>query len=184
MWGSRRSAARSRRPAPAWPGDSSSPGSSGYFLDHMVAIELGGLDLARRAARPAYAHLHRTGSGAEAETDAPVVLAREAAARRHDLQLAPTGELALDLRADRAGVRRAPAQAEADPAVVVARLVAVDEQRPLLVGDDEVERAVVEQVDERHGAAIELVGDSDLGAHLEEARVARALVEQHARALV
>ena len=54
-----------------------------------------------------------------------------------------------------------PGQVEGNPVALRRDVVAVEQQRAALVGDDHIEHAAVAEVAERDGAAVVAIGDAD-----------------------
>ena len=128
----------------------------------------------------------------EAEVQAPLVLRAESRSARDLLHLLLAVPEHGDLRADRAAVactrsaaasdRQRALELELDPVAARRDLVAIEQQRTALVGDDDVEHAAVRQVGERDRAAVVAIGDADHLRDVEEA--AGAVVDPHLLLLI
>ena len=114
--------------------------------------------------------------------EAAVVLGGETVAAGDLLDLFLAVPAHGDLRADGAAVAPGALEGELDPLVAGVDGVAVEEQGAALVGDDDIERARIEQVGHDDGAAVKGVGDADGVGDVDE--LARAVVEPNALLLV
>src|SRR3954470_11519735 len=131
-------------------GDGDDPvyGRTGYHLLHPR--------------RPLDDHAIHPLVGAESEVQAAVVLAGESRSAVDDAALAQIACLDRHLGADRAAIAAGAYQLESDPVVGAVRKIAVDESGLVLVGDDDVHRAAIPQVGERHRSSVVKVGRTDL----------------------
>ena len=90
-----------------------------------------------------------------------LVLRGETAASGNFLHLLLAVPEQRDLGADRAAVAGGAFQFKLDPLIFRRHRVLVNQQRPLLVGDHNVEHAAIPQIRQRDRAAIVSVGDAD-----------------------
>src|SRR6266513_1620071 len=150
--------------------------------DGMHAVRgrvLDGLHRARGPMNDCAVHLR---GPPQPEVEPTVVLARESGASVHDLELAGPARDEEHLRPDGAAVRAGARELERDAVIAGRHRVLVDQRRLPLVRHHHVEHAAVEQVDQRDGAAVVLVGHADLGGDV--APSCQAVVYEHTRSLV
>ena len=93
----------------------------------------------------------------QAEVQPALPLRSVAVAAGHDLHLLLAVPEQPHLGADGAAVRRRPFQLKLDPVIARRDRVFVNEQRPVLIGDDHVLHAAIPQVGRRDRPAVVLV---------------------------
>src|SRR5262245_51173018 len=128
--------------------------------------------------RPADDSLVDRGAGSQPEVQRPLVLRAEAGSARDLLHLLLAVPEHGDLGPDRAAVRAAawraagtarPFEIEPDPGAPGRHLVAVEQQRPALVGDDDVEGAAIPEVGDGDRSAVVAIRRADHLGDVEEA---------------
>src|SRR5205823_2417198 len=96
----------------------------------------------------------------QSEMQAALILRPEAAATRDLLHLLLPIPEQPHLRANGATVADAAFQFKGDPLVVRRDGILVQQQRPFLVDDHDIQHATIPEIGERHSTAIVRVGDS------------------------
>src|SRR6185503_16111146 len=91
---------------------------------------------------------------AKSEVNAPVVLAGESGSAVDDATLGEIARLEHHLGADRAPVAASADETEPNPVAAAVRVVAVQDRRLVLIGDDDILRAATGEVGDCHGAAV------------------------------
>ena len=82
----------------------------------------------------------------EAEVQAQIVLCGESCSGGHLLKLLLAVPVEPDFRADGVAVALCGFEMELNPLLRRIDVVPVDEQRPILIGDDDIERAVIPEI--------------------------------------
>src|SRR3954470_4808926 len=116
------------------------------FSDPVQGIDLRVFDGLLASRWPADDHTIDRAAVAEAEVQDALVLRREPGGRGHFLQLPVPLPLHLDAGADGTPVTGGSLERELDPVTVGGHLVAIEQERSLLVGDDDVQGAAVGEV--------------------------------------
>src|ERR1043165_5601819 len=93
---------------------------------------------------------------AEAEMQPSLVLRTKTAAARNLLHLLPSVPEQTHLRTDRAAITRRAFELETDPLVLRRHVLLVNEQRPSLIRDYDVEHAAIPQIDEGHRTSVKI----------------------------
>src|ERR1051325_2621742 len=91
---------------------------------------------------------------AEAEMETSLVLRTKTAAARNLLHVWPSVPEQTHLRTDRAAITRRAFELETDPLVLRRHVVLVNEQRPSLIRDYDVEHAAIPKIDEGHRTSV------------------------------
>src|SRR5689334_5010799 len=119
------------------------------------------LDGLQRARRPANHDAVDVPRRPQAEVQPAIVLARESHPAVDQLELTRATALEGHLGTDRAAIALGSHELEPDPVVAGRDGVLIDQGRLVLIRDDDVEHAAVEQVGERDGTPIVRVRDAD-----------------------
>src|SRR5204862_3083680 len=166
-----------------WPARSqASRRSSHGLVDRHDAISGGARDHLSRSRWPLDGDAIDPLALAEPEVWAPVVLAGESGPAVDDATLHEVAGLDRHLGADRAAVAARADELELDPVVGRIGLVAIEDGRLVLIGDDDIHRAAVGEVGHGHGASVVQVVHADAVRHVDPA--GDSAIEVHARALV
>src|ERR1700724_835022 len=105
---------------------------------------------------------------AQTEMQSPLILCGKTAASGNLLHLLPPAPEKSNLGADRASVTRRSFQFELDPLVFRSHRVLVYQQRPILVGHDNVENTTIPQIGEGQGTPVVGIRDSDRRGHIDK----------------
>ena len=119
---------------------------------------------------------------AQTEMQAALILRPKAAATRHLLHLLLPIPEQPHLRANGAAVADAAFQVKSDPLMVRRDGILVQQQRPFLIGDHDIQHATIPEIGERHGTAIVRIRDPNRLRHVKE--LPGAIVEPHAFLLI
>src|SRR4051794_23438528 len=119
------------------------------FPDSVQLIECRTLDRLLPAGGPLYFQTIDKSARAQAEMKAPLILGAEPAAAIHVLNLNLRVPMQRDPRPDGAAIAHCAFELHVDPVAAWLDRVPVDEQRPALVRNNDVENTTVRQVRER-----------------------------------